>query len=75
VDNPSALKNIRIPVNRPELWSAEIPNLYTVLISLQDASGKVLEAIPQKTGFQSRNHKRSFTYQWKSTFNKRSKPT
>ncbi|WP_407486520.1 glycoside hydrolase family 2 TIM barrel-domain containing protein [Elizabethkingia anophelis] len=51
VENPAALKNIRIPVNRPELWSAEIPNLYTVLVSLQDASGKVLEVIPQKTGF------------------------
>lgn len=51
VDNPNTLKNIKIPVNRPESWSAEVPNLYTVLVSLQDASGKVLEVIPQKTGF------------------------
>ncbi len=33
------------------LWSAEIPNLYTVLVTLKDASGKELEAFSTKYGF------------------------
>jgi len=33
------------------LWSAEDPNLYTVLISLMNESGRVLEAVSQKIGF------------------------
>ncbi|RPH32740.1 MAG: DUF4981 domain-containing protein [Bacteroidales bacterium] len=32
-------------------WSAEIPYLYTLLITLEDKSGKVLEVIPQRIGF------------------------
>jgi beta-galactosidase len=32
-------------------WSAEIPNLYTLVISIKDASGKVLEATSTKIGF------------------------
>ncbi|MDR2692357.1 MAG: DUF4981 domain-containing protein, partial [Dysgonamonadaceae bacterium] len=39
----------RLPDVKP--WSAEIPNLYTLYITLQDASGKVLEVIPGKVGF------------------------
>ena len=39
----------RLPDVKP--WSAEIPNLYTLYITLQDASGKVLEVIPAKVGF------------------------
>ena len=34
-------------------WSAETPNLYTLLISLLDKDGKVLEVIPQRIGFRS----------------------
>jgi beta-galactosidase len=34
-------------------WSAEIPNLYTLVIELADESGRVLEAISQKIGFRS----------------------
>ncbi len=40
-----------IPVPGPKLWSAESPNLYTVLIKLLDSSGKVMETIPQQVGF------------------------
>ena len=32
-------------------WSAEIPNLYTMLITLTDSKGKVIETIPAKIGF------------------------
>ncbi|MDR0612818.1 MAG: DUF4981 domain-containing protein [Dysgonamonadaceae bacterium] len=39
----------RLPDIKP--WSAEIPNLYTLYITLQDALGKVLEVIPCRTGF------------------------
>ncbi|MFB6454266.1 glycoside hydrolase family 2 TIM barrel-domain containing protein [Chitinophaga sp. Hz27] len=32
-------------------WSAEVPYLYTLLITLKDKDGKVLEVIPQRVGF------------------------
>ncbi len=32
-------------------WSAEIPNLYTLYITLKDKEGKVLEVIPNRVGF------------------------
>ncbi|WP_421876642.1 glycoside hydrolase family 2 TIM barrel-domain containing protein [Marinoscillum sp.] len=34
-----------------EKWSAETPNLYTLLITLRDAAGNVLEASSSKIGF------------------------
>jgi len=42
---------LNLPVASPHLWSAEQPNLYTLVLSLKDARGKTLEAIPQKVGF------------------------
>jgi beta-galactosidase len=38
-------------VEKPLLWSAEKPNLYSVVISLKDASGKETEAMSSKFGF------------------------
>jgi beta-galactosidase len=38
-------------VLNPLLWSAEIPNLYTVLLTLKDANGKVLEVLSSQFGF------------------------
>lgn len=32
-------------------WTAETPNLYTVVVSLKDASGKTVEFVSTKTGF------------------------
>jgi len=32
-------------------WTAETPNLYTLLISLRDKHGRILEVIPQRIGF------------------------
>jgi beta-galactosidase/beta-glucuronidase len=40
-----------IPVKNPKKWSAEIPNLYTLLTTLKDSSGNVIEVIPTKVGF------------------------
>ena len=49
--NNEAEKKISIPVSQPKLWSAEIPNLYKVTLTLKDKSGSVIEVIPQKIGF------------------------
>ena len=38
-------------VNKPELWSAEIPNLYTLTIECFDTDGERSEVIRQKIGF------------------------
>jgi len=38
-------------INKPELWSAEKPNLYSVIISMKDANGKVTEVLSSKFGF------------------------
>ncbi|MNO29859.1 Beta-galactosidase [compost metagenome] len=34
-----------------QLWSAEEPNLYTLYVSVYDASGNLVEVVPQKVGF------------------------
>ncbi|MGD2130521.1 MAG: glycoside hydrolase family 2 TIM barrel-domain containing protein [Lysobacterales bacterium] len=34
-------------------WSAEIPNLYTLVMELKDSEGRVLEAVSQRIGFRS----------------------
>ena len=44
-------KSVSIPVKAPKLWSAEEPNLYQLLLTLTDNSGKVTEVIPQQVGF------------------------
>ncbi|WP_207422561.1 glycoside hydrolase family 2 TIM barrel-domain containing protein [Desertivirga brevis] len=40
-------------VKNPAKWSDEAPNLYTLVISLQDSTGRVLEAKSCKVGFRS----------------------
>ncbi len=35
----------------PRRWSAELPNLYTLLISVRDGAGHVTEVIPWRVGF------------------------
>lgn len=40
-----------IAVKSPRLWSAERPNLYKLILTLKDGSGRTLGAIPQKVGF------------------------
>ena len=43
--------HIKSPVKNPKKWSAETPNLYTLIISLTDSEGKVREARSCKIGF------------------------
>ncbi|HKG13760.1 MAG TPA: glycoside hydrolase family 2 TIM barrel-domain containing protein, partial [Pyrinomonadaceae bacterium] len=38
-------------VSNPLKWSAEEPNLYTLLLTLKGAGGRVLEVIPWRVGF------------------------
>lgn len=38
-------------VEKPELWSAESPVLYDLLIEVMDENGAVSEVIPQRVGF------------------------
>ena len=42
---------IEIPVKNPKKWSAETPYLYTLLVSLIDTNGSVIEVTPVKVGF------------------------
>jgi len=43
--------NIDTEIEHPDLWSAEIPNLYTVIFVLKDAEGKTMETISTLFGF------------------------
>ncbi|MDR1223570.1 MAG: DUF4981 domain-containing protein [Tannerella sp.] len=38
-------------VQKPLLWSAETPNLYSAVITLKDGSGQVLEVLTSRFGF------------------------
>ena len=38
-------------VRAPRLWSAEAPNLYTLVLEHRDAAGKVEEVVAQRIGF------------------------
>ena len=40
-------------IKNPDKWSDEIPNLYTLVISLEDSTGKLLEAKSCRVGFRS----------------------
>ncbi len=43
--------SIELPVSNPAKWTAETPNLYTLLLTLKDAAGKTVEVVPQRVGF------------------------
>ncbi|MCP4723855.1 MAG: DUF4981 domain-containing protein, partial [bacterium] len=38
-------------ISDPEKWSAEKPNLYTLVLSLHDPDGNLIETVSNKTGF------------------------
>ncbi len=50
---PDGKGNIQtvLKVEAPAKWSAEDPNLYTLLLTLKDNKGNIQEVIPQKVGF------------------------
>ena len=43
--------SIELAAGKVERWSAEEPNLYTLYVSVYDASGDLVEVVPQKIGF------------------------
>ena len=43
--------DVQMPVKAPRLWSSEAPNLYDLLLTVEDGSGEVLEVIRQRVGF------------------------
>lgn len=51
--NGLASKKITLKADAPHpaLWSAEMPNLYTVLLTLKDKQGEVLETLSSRFGF------------------------
>ena len=50
---PASQKSDRLQLPFIKKWSAETPNLYTLVVRLKAADGTILEAIPQKIGFRS----------------------
>lgn len=42
---------MRASVASPQLWSAEIPALYSLVLEVKDATGRPTEAIPWRVGF------------------------
>lgn len=49
--NGQGKATISADVKNINLWSAENPNLYRLLLTLKDSSGKVIEVIPVNVGF------------------------
>lgn len=43
--------HLRLPVKDFELWSAEEPNLYSLLLHVYDENGQLTEVIPEAVGF------------------------
>lgn len=50
-DKEELTYDLQANVTKPLLWSAEKPNLYSVIISLKDENGNTLEAMSSKFGF------------------------
>ncbi len=42
---------VDVPVARPRPWNAETPYLYTLLLTLKNERGQVVEVVPQRLGF------------------------
>ncbi len=58
VQSPGSLKNgeikparFSVPVKNPLQWSAEKPNLYTLVMTLKDHNGEVQEVVAKRMGF------------------------
>ncbi len=43
--------DLKATVKKPKMWSAEFPNLYTLVLNLKDDDGKVIESRSCKVGF------------------------
>lgn len=47
----NAFQHIRLELRNPHKWTAETPYLYKVMVTLQDDHNRIMEVIPQHTGF------------------------
>ena len=50
---PRKTGRLKAIISNPLKWTAETPNLYTLLITLEDSTGKVVERVRQPIGFRS----------------------
>ncbi|MFZ4725730.1 MAG: glycoside hydrolase family 2 TIM barrel-domain containing protein [Paludibacter sp.] len=50
---PRKTGRLKAEVKNPLKWTAEMPNLYTLLVTLEDSTGKVIEQVRQRIGFRS----------------------
>lgn len=51
---PSRLEaRFEVPVKKPQLWSAELPHLYTTVVTLRDPAGRAVESTATRFGFRS----------------------
>lgn len=48
---PRKTGRIKAYIENPLLWTAETPNLYSLIVSLEDSLGNVVEKVCQKIGF------------------------
>jgi len=48
---PRKIGRLKTQVTNPLKWTAETPNLYTLMITLEDSTGHVIERIRQHIGF------------------------
>lgn len=62
LENESTIYNGEIPIDNVKLWSAEIPNLYTLLFELYDGEGNILEYRSQRVGFRDFEIKKNLMY-------------
>lgn len=46
-----AVADLRATVDHPQKWTAETPNLYTVVVVLKDSDGKTLDIVRSTAGF------------------------
>lgn len=53
----TAAAAVRFGMDDPDLWTAETPALYQLVLTLEDRSGAVLEAIPWKFGVREFEHR------------------
>ncbi len=47
----TSLAELRATIEHPKKWTAETPNLYTVILVLKDGNGNVMEVARSQTGF------------------------
>lgn len=50
---PRKMGRISVGIPHPRKWTAETPELYTLLLTLEDSTGVVVEQIRQRIGFRS----------------------